>query len=52
VRCTCPRSAANTPIWQVTDDSTSTTVLTVENGRLSSSVWVSQTCGTTERIVK
>src|SRR5262245_7555893 len=37
-RPTLPRSAANTPAWQVNDDATRTAVLTDENGTFSSSV--------------
>ena len=51
-RPTCPRSAANTPSWQVSDDSTRTVVLTDANGMLSSAVFWSQSSGLTERIVK
>ena len=51
-RTTSPFSAANTPSWQVTEDSTRTVVLSVENGMLSSSGSVSQSSGLTERIVK
>ena len=51
-RMTSPFSAANTPIWQVTDDSTRTVVLTVENGMFSSLGSVAQSSGLTDRIVK
>ena len=48
-----PRSAAKTPIWQVTDDSTRTVVLTEANGRLRWAVASAQTCGPwTARTVK
>src|SRR5664279_4606298 len=50
---TSPRSAANTPHWQVTDDRTRTVVLTAANGR---SRWLVASCQTagpwTARIVK
>ena len=52
VRPTWPRSAAKTPSWQVSDDSTRTVVLTEANGMLSSAVFWSQSSGLTERIVK
>src|SRR3990170_4884828 len=51
-RTTSPFSAANTPSWQVTEDSTRTVVLIVENGMFSSSGWVSHSPGLTDRIVK
>src|SRR5215210_810049 len=51
-RTTSPFSAAKTPSWQVTDDSTRTVVLSVENGMFSSSGSVSQRFGLTDRIVK
>ena len=40
VRLTCPRSAANTPIWQVKELATSTVVLTMANGMFSIAVSV------------
>ena len=52
VRPTWPRSAAKTPSWQVTDDSTRIVVLTAANGTLSSSVSCAHSSGLTERIVK
>ena len=52
VRPTWPRSAAKTPSWQVTDDSTRIVVLTVANGTLSFSVSCAHSSGLTERIVK
>ena len=52
LRPTWPRSAANTPIWQVSDDSTRIVVLTAANGTLSSSVFWSHRSSLTERIVK
>src|SRR3954447_18920669 len=51
-RPTWPRSAANTPSWQVTDDSTRTVVLTEANGTLSFSVFWAHSSGLTDRIVK
>jgi hypothetical protein len=52
VRPARPRSAAKTPYWQVTDESTSTVVLTAANGRSSLAVsWVHRS-GETLRIVK
>src|SRR5664279_192495 len=51
-RTTSPFSAAKTPSWQVTDDSTSTVVLSVENGMFSSCGSVRQSSGWTSRIVK
>ena len=52
VRPTWPRSAAKTPSWQVTDDSTRIVVLTVANGTLSSAVFCAHSSGLTARIVK
>src|SRR4051794_4773817 len=51
-RPTCPRSAANTPSWQVTEESTRTVVLTEANGTFSFSVFWAHSSGLTERIVK
>src|SRR5688572_6903225 len=51
-RTTSPFSAANTPSWQVTEESTRTVVVSVENGMLSSSGSVTHSSGLTERIVK
>ncbi len=52
VRPTWPRSAANTPSWQVSDDSTRIVVLTDANGTFSSAVFWAQRSGLTARIVK
>src|SRR5512132_759293 len=53
VRPICPRSAANTPNWQVTDDSNRTVVLTAANVRSSVTPGVGQSCGpNTDRTVK
>ncbi len=52
VRPTWPRSAANTPSWQVTEDSTRIVVLTVANGTFSSAVFSAHSSGLTARIVK
>src|SRR5918992_1266067 len=50
---TSPRSAANTPIWQVTLDRTRTVVLNPENNRLNSACGHSPPWAfVTERIVK
>src|SRR5919198_4074979 len=50
---TSPRSAANTPIWQVTLDSTRTRVFCPENRRLNSACGHSPPCAfVTDRIVK
>ncbi|CAB5040977.1 unannotated protein [freshwater metagenome] len=49
---TSPRSAANTPSWQVTEESTSTMVLTVAKGMFSFSVKLPQDAIFTERSVK
>ena len=46
VRFTWPRSAANTPIWQVNELATRTLVLMIANGTFSSAVWVSHRDGT------
>jgi hypothetical protein len=52
VRPTWPRSAAKTPSWQVTDDSTRIVVLTAAKGTLSSSVLCVHRSSLTARIVK
>jgi hypothetical protein len=52
VRPTWPRSAANTPSWQVSDDSTRIVVLTAANGTLSFAVLIAHRSGLTARIVK
>ena len=52
VRPTWPRSAAKTPSWQVTEDSTRIVVLTVANGTFSSAVLSAHSSGLTARIVK
>src|SRR5215208_3126401 len=52
LRLTWPRSAANTPSWQVNDDSTRIVVLIDANGTLSRSVFSAHMSGLTERIVK
>ena len=52
MRPTWPRSAANTPSWQVTDDSTRIVVLTAANGTLSCAVFSAHSSGLTARIVK
>src|SRR4051812_16452725 len=39
--CTSPRSAANTPIWQVTEDATRMIVKVSAYGTLSCSEWIS-----------
>ena len=49
---TSPRSAANTPSWQVTLDRTRIVVLMLANGILSSSVSAAHTSGLTARSVK
>ena len=49
---TSPRSAANTPSWQVTDDKTNTVVLMLANGMFSSSVSLAQSSGFTALRVK
>src|SRR6478609_4014601 len=46
------RSAAQTPIWQVTDDSSSTVVLIAANVTFSFSVWIAHSSGTVARRVK
>src|SRR3954470_643194 len=51
-RPTWPRSAANTPSWQVNEDSTRIVVLTAAKGTLSFSVFCAQSSGLTDRIVK
>src|SRR3954465_507412 len=52
MRPTCPRSAAKTPSWQVTEESTRIVVLTAAKGTLSFSVFCAHSSGLTERIVK
>ena len=52
MRPTWPRSAANTPSWQVSEDSTRIVVLTAANGTLSISVFCAHSSGLTDRIVK
>src|SRR5690242_3177448 len=52
VRPTWPRSAAKTPSWQVTEESTRIVVFAVANGMLRSSVLLAQSSGLTARIVK
>ena len=52
LRPALPRSAANTPNWQVTDDSTRIVVFAVANGTLSSSVSWAHRSGEMLRIVK
>src|SRR3712207_5963875 len=52
LRPTWPRSAAKTPSWQVSEDSTRIVVFAVANGTLSSSVSCAQSSGETDRIVK
>ena len=47
VRPTWPRSAAKTPSWQVSEDSTRIVVLTGANGTFSSSVFSAQRSGLT-----
>ena len=49
---TSPRSAANTPSWQVTLDSTRTVVLMLANGMFSSCVSWAHSSGLTARSVK
>src|SRR3954454_20237939 len=51
-RPTWPRSAAKTPSWQVSDDSTRIVVLTEANGKFSFSVFCAHRTGLTDRIVK
>src|SRR3954453_18940630 len=51
-RPTWPRSAAKTPSWQVSDDSTRTVVLTEANGTFNFSVLCAHSSGLTDRIVK
>src|SRR3954451_16454847 len=51
-RPTWPRSAAKTPSWQVSEDSTRIVVLTAANGTLSFSVFWAHSSGLTARIVK
>src|SRR5664280_1464697 len=46
------RSAAHTPIWQVTDERTSTVVFTAAKGRLSFGVCAVHSAGTVDRSVK
>src|SRR3954465_10932694 len=52
VRPTWPRSAAKTPSWQVSDDSTRIVVLTEANGTFSFAVFSAHSAGLTDRIVK
>ena len=52
MRPTWPRSAAKTPSWQVSDDSTRIVVLTAANTTLRCWVFCAQSTGLTERIVK
>ncbi len=49
---TSPRSAANTPSWQVTEDRTRTVVLTLAKGTLSFEVSSAHRSGLTARSVK
>ena len=49
---TSPRSAANTPSWQVTEDRTRIVVLTLANGMFSSCVSCAHSSGLTARKVK
>jgi len=51
LRPTRPASAANTPIWQVNDESTRIVVFTEANGTFSFSVLWAQSSGLTARIV-
>src|SRR3954447_20497161 len=51
-RPTWPRSAAKTPSWQVSDDSTRIVVLTEANGTFSFAVFSAHSAGLTDRIVK
>ena len=52
MRPTRPGSAAKTPSWQVTEDSTRIVVLTAANGTLSFAVYCAHRSGLTARIVK
>ena len=52
MRPTWPRSAAKTPSWQVSDDSTRIVVLTEANGTLRCAVLWAHRSGLTARIVK
>src|SRR3954451_19526669 len=52
VRPTWPRSAANTPSWQVSEESTRIVVLTAAKGTFSFSVFWAHRSGLTARIVK
>ena len=52
LRTGCSRSAAHTPIWHVTDDSTRIVVFGYANVRLSFSVWTAHSSGTAARTVK
>ena len=52
MRPTWPRSAAKTPSWQVSEDSTRTVVLTAANGTSSSAVFWAHSGSETARIVK
>src|SRR5262249_1500379 len=50
---TSPRSAAKTPSWQVSEESTRIVVFVAENGRFNASAWAFQNVGpVTERRVK
>src|SRR3954453_22607739 len=51
-RPTWPRSAAKTPSWQVSDDSTRIVVFTAANGTLRIAVLSAHRSGLTARIVK
>src|SRR3954447_19861192 len=51
-RPTWPRSAANTPSWQVSDDSTRIVVFTEANGTFRIAVLSAHSSGLTARIVK
>ena len=48
----CSRSAANTPNWQVNDESTRMIVLVSEYGTLSFSVCIAHRSGDVDRRVK
>jgi hypothetical protein len=52
VRPTWPRSAAKTPSWQVTEDSTRIVVFTAAYGTLSFSVSICHSWCETARMVK
>src|SRR6478609_621256 len=51
-RCALPCSAACTPSWHHTDETTRTSVLTVAKGTLSTCVSLAHSSGSTDRIVK